>query len=44
MSYGLYKYIVAKELSGDTGSIEFRIELWKNGYSGSNEQLEGAET
>lgn len=44
MSYGLYKYIVAKELSGDTGSIEFRIELWKKSYSGSTEQLEGAET
>lgn len=42
MSYGLYKYIVAKELSGDTGSIEFRIELWKKSYSGSTEQLEGA--
>ena len=42
MSYGLYKYIVAKELSGDTGSVEFRIELWKKSYSGSTEQLEGA--
>jgi hypothetical protein len=42
MSYGLYKYIVAKELSGSS-DVTYRIELLKNGYSGSSEQLEGAE-
>ena len=43
MSYGLYKYIEANELSGDVGDLEFRIELWKKGYSGSVEVLEGAD-
>ena len=42
MSYGLYKYIVANELSGSS-DVSYRIELLKNGYAGASEQLEGAE-
>jgi len=42
MSYGLYKYIVANELSGSS-DVSYRIELLKNGYSGASEQLEGAD-
>ena len=42
MSYGLYKYIEAKELSGSS-DVTYRIELLKNGYSGASEQLEGAD-
>ena len=42
MSYGLYKYIVANELSGSS-DVSYRIELLKSGYAGASEQLEGAE-
>jgi hypothetical protein len=42
MSYGLYKYIVANELSGSS-DVSYRIELLKSGYAGESEQLEGAE-